>query len=358
MKILFLPKYSYSGASSRYRTHQFIPFFRKEGIICDVKSFFDDEHINTINKSMRGLSLRLLFFILRRIKILLKVKKYDLLFIEKEIIPYFPPIIEFILQLFGVKYILDYDDAIFHNYNKTKNIFIRIFLKNKINSIIKKASYIIVGNTYLENYALKFNKRVAKIPTVIDLNKYKLDTEIKKNEGFIIGWVGSYYSSKYFVSIIEALQLFEKKYKCEIRLIGFNKNLLTKDIKLPINVIKWNKYSEIKEIQKFTVGIAPLLDSPFARGKCAFKSVQYMACKLPVITTPIGANGEIIKHNINGFYANTKEEWFKYIEYLYQNPDVVNEFGERNRKLIEKEYSVQSKLKQYIEIFNFIYNKL
>ncbi len=354
MKILFLPKYNYSGASSRYRTYQFIPFFTEKAIACKVESFFDDAHILSINLSRRAAKLKFLRFILKRFMLIFKAKKYDLLFIEKELIPYFPSVIETVLKWMGVKFILDYDDAVFHNYDQNSNPVIRLLLRNKIPNIVKKADYVIAGSTYLYNYVLKLNKNVRKIPTVIDLKKYPLLKDSEEEEEFIIGWTGSYYTSRYVNLIMDVLKTFATKYSCRICLSGYNKKLLPDDMNKFVKIVDWEEETEVREIQKFSVGIAPMEDSPFSRGKCAFKSVQYMACQIPVIATPIGANGEIVKHNENGFHARTPEDWYKYLEFFYLNREKIKEFGGKGRMLVENEYCLQARMEQYLEIFNFV----
>ena len=351
MRILFLPKYNYSGPSSRYRTHQFIPFFEERGITCDVNAFFPDSHIEKINAGKRGAKLSIVWNILRRFNIILKARKYDLLIIEKEMIPYFPGVIEWIFKLLKIRYILDYDDAIFHNYDKNGKSYIRFFLSLKMPNIMSNAAHIITGSTYLYKYAKQFTDEVIKIPTVIDINKYSAK-DFTNNNDFVIGWVGSYYTSQYVVDLFPALDKFTAKYNVKIRLMGFNKALLPISLKDRVEIIEWNEKTEVEEIAKFTVGIAPLHNTPFARGKCAFKSVQYLACGIPFVTSPIEANAETVAHDVNGFHAKTNDEWFKYLEYFYLNRDKVIEFGMRNRKVVEERYTIQSQLPVYVELFN------
>ena len=351
MKILFLPKYSSSGASSRYRTHQFIPFFRDEGIRCDVESFFDDNHISNINRSRRRLCLDFLLRIAKRFFLIFKARRYDLFFIEKELVPYFPGFIESVLKLSGVKIILDYDDAIFHNYDSSSNPVVRFFLRKKICRIMKKADCIIAGSRYIENYALKFNISVTRIPTVINLQRYP-EGQYDRDGEFIIGWIGSFYTTPYVNLIADVLQCFVTEHdRCSIHLIGYNTRLLPEGIKRFVKVIEWDEKTEVEEIKRFSVGISPLQDTPFSRGKCAFKSIQYMACSLPVIVTPIGANAEIIRHEENGFHAETGEDWYRFLDLLYNNRDEAARIGRRNREVVEDKYCVQSRLNDYLEVF-------
>ena len=351
VKIKFFSKYSYSGASSRYRTYQYVSLFLKTGIKCKVYPFFDDKHIKNINKGYKKNSLLLLFrYLLKRLFLILFLKKNDIVFIEKELIPYFPPILEWYLSIRQVKFILDYDDAVIHNYDQSTNKLVRRFLSSKIPYIQKKAEVVINGSRYLLNLSLINNKKSYFIPTSLDINKYKYSTIEKKQ--FIIGWIGSHSTSKLILPILELIENFCIKNNIKLHLIGFDANLLKTENKEVYSVIEWNENTEISEINKFDIGISPSVDSPFARGKCAFKSIQYMSCSKPVITSPVGANAHVVDHDITGFHANTPEEWFKYLTYLYLNHDIAVKMGIAGRKKVEEEFSIQVNYKKYIEIFN------
>jgi glycosyltransferase involved in cell wall biosynthesis len=153
---------------------------------------------------------------------------------------------------------------------------------------------------------------------------------------------------------MDVLKKFVSSHCCRIHLIGYNKRLLPADMEEFTDVIVWDESTEAEEVRKFSVGIAPLEDTPFSRGKCAFKSIQYMACGVPVILTPVGANKEIIKHGENGFHAETEADWYRYLEYFYLNRAGIRLMGERNRKLAEEKYCVQSMLGEYMKVFESV----
>jgi glycosyltransferase involved in cell wall biosynthesis len=349
MKILFLPKYNEAGASSRYRTHQFLPYFRERGFQCDVLPFFDEKHISDINQSKRSTKISYIEAIFGRISLIYKAGKYDLLFIEKELIPYFPPIIENLLLRQKVKYILDFDDAIFHNYDLHKSSLVRTFLGSKVPNIVSNASAIVTGSNYLYQFCKQYNANVYLIPTVVNLDKYPIKKD--KAAAKVVGWIGSFYTSDYLKVTFEALERVLPEQEALLNLIGFNRASLPAVLKPYTNVISWNQQNEVEEIRKFAVGISPLIDSPFARGKCAFKSIQYMACGKPVVTSPVGANGELVKHKQNGFHANTSNDWYKYLSMLLNDSALASAIGEKNRKAVEDHYSLQHVLERYLTIF-------
>lgn len=352
MVVKFLPKYSYSGASSRYRTFQYMPFFRKEGIKCIIYPFFDDIHIKNIKASNRKKTLLLFVkYLFKRIVVIYSLKKNDIVFIEKELIPYFPPFFEWYLFIRKIRYILDYDDAIIHNYDLSANKVIRKLLSNKIPYIQKKASVVINGSKYLMDLSEKNNKKSIFIPTSLDIKKYNFkDTEI--NSDFIIGWIGSHSTSKLVMPILNEIEDFCIINNIKIHLIGFDEKLLTDKNKKVIKVIRWKEETEVREIYKFNIGISPSIDTAFARGKCAFKSIQYMACAKPVITSPIGANAQVVEHRVTGFHANNTTDWFKYLKYLYENRNIAEQMGKIGQEKVINEYTVQENYKKYIDIFN------
>ena len=352
MRVLFLTKYSKMGASSRYRTFQYLPYLKEKGIYFDVKPLFDDEYLKykyAYGKTNVSLAFKR---ILKRIKLILfDSYKYDLLVIEKELIPYFPPIFEYYLNLIGKPFIVDYDDAVWHNYDNNRNKIIRFILKNKIKIVMKLAEVVIGGSEYIINYAKKSGaKKIIKIPTVIDLEKYRCEgKENKKKDKFVIGWIGSPSTSKYILTINEVLAEFTKKYNAIVHLVGFDKKLANK-LLFNFKIIDWNEDTEVQEICKFDVGIMPLIDGPFERGKCGLKIIQYMGCKKPVIASSIGENNIIVNHGINGYLVKTYRDWFKYLKLLYYSYDRRITMGINGYNKVKEIYSLQKNIDKYLSL--------
>lgn len=350
MKILFLPKYDKDGPSSRYRTFQYLQYYNDFGIDCVVFPFFSYGYISSLNaKSSVFFYMRGIF---RRMKKVFSFYKYDLIVIEKELIPYFPSILEYILFLFKKKYILDFDDAIYVNYSESSNCIVRFFLKNKIKKIISWASGVITGSPELTAYAKKYNKKVVEIPTSIDLVKYSLDSALVKAERFVIGWIGGRATSKHIEIIKPALDRFLFEYdNVYLHLIGYSGNLFVENEH--IKIISWSSITEVEELGKIDIGVMPLVNQPFERGKCGFKLIQYMACSKPTISTPLLANVKI-DNGIGNLFATSQEEWFSCLEEMYNNRRDYCEIGSRNRKIVLQEYSIQSNYLKYISFFKAI----
>lgn len=348
MKILFLPKYNELGPSSRYRIYQYLNSYKKSGIAVAIAPLFGS-HFFTNNKIIKiGYTL---YYYLRRSFKLLQVYKYDLIYVEYELFPYFPSIFEKLFRFLKVKYIVDYDDAIFHNYNSSSNFFVKLLLSNKIDNVIKNAHYVLSGSPYLTNYISRINAKCVEIPTSVSQDKYVQKTKSETNTVFTIGWIGSRTTSINVLKLIPAFEVLSHKMEFKLNLIGFDINESSKLAHLNVNFINWNAETEIEEINKFDVGIMPLENTRFNQGKCGFKLVQYMGCSLPTIATPLEANVKINRNKKN-LYAITTEEWVSAFEKIYNNQNYFREVGQENYEDFTKYYTVESNSETYIALFN------
>lgn len=339
MRILLLPKYGRKAASCRYRYLQYIPYLEKNGISCTISPLFDDAYLENKFKNGRALIYDILRAFICRFKAILSSHKYDLVILHCEAFPYLPPLFEKYLKLRKIPYIFDYDDAIFHNYDQNPNRLINWLLRDKVATAIGGAKYVTAGCQYLADYALNVIGNVEVVPTVIDIDKYQTcKFERKSTNTFMIGWIGSPSTAKYVEEIGLALSEICNNSSTKIVLIGAGK------VDLPgvnLEKIDWSEDSEIENMRVFDVGIMPLSDGPWERGKCGFKLIQYMACGLPVVASPIGVNSDIVEEGKNGYLARTTEEWVRALTTLRDNKELRQRMGEAGRKKVEEQYCLQ-----------------
>ena len=365
MTVLALTKYSYDGPSSRYRFYNYRHCFAKRGIDMTIEPFFNKHYFQAANKRQKGLYIILSY--LKRLLIILQLlcspNKYDLILIEYELFPYLPEWFEYLLRKRDIRYIVDYDDAIFHKYDMHKNLLIRKLLKNKISKIITYANYVIVCNEYLNEYAKKNNKHILRLPTVVFLNKYKKemkDFQREENDTFTIGWIGSRTTSKYVLDILEVFEALAKKYHNIIfLLVGFDKSLVTQEQidTCHLNIVEWNEMDEIKNILTMDIGIMPLRDDPWCRGKCGFKLIQYMSCKKSVIASAVGVNYTIIENGINGFLVNDPSEWLIALETLYKNKTLREQMAINNFRKVKLLYNYGKNCNKYAKLIKNLSTK-
>lgn len=352
MNIIFFPKYTQIGPSSRYRIYQYLRYLKDYN--CIIHPFFDDKYRPG---NFNGVSAY--FYVigcyLKRLSNMLKLNKNDIVFVQYEFTQFSPFFVLF-FKLRNIRYIVDYDDAVFHDYDQSKSKIIRKLFKNKIACVIKNANYVITGSPYLTQYALKYNKNVIEIPTSINLDNYIVNQK-EESDKFIIGWIGSKTTSVNLIGLIPAFEsLLKDGFNFEIRCIGFDIELLDKFSHLPFKAIGWKAKTEVNEIGKFDVGIMPLTDNPFNNGKCAFKLIQYMACGIPTISTPLEANIKVNRDN-NNLFSNNIEEWITNFKYCLNNHDSLKKTGVKNRSIIEKFYTIQVNHNRYIKIFKNLEDK-
>lgn len=337
MKVLFFTKYSRRGASSRLRSFQYFPFLERDGIEAVVSPLFDDTYLTSLysNKATKWSAAK---GYLRRLHKLLSVKQYDNIFIEYELFPYLPAWGEFILKKLGVRYIVDYDDAIFHNYDLSSNKIIRILLEKKIDKVMKYSSTVIAGNQYLADRAKKAGaKRIEIIPTVIDIDRYRIKKPNNRDK-IVIGWIGTPFTLKYVESISTVLQILGEQYNVEVIIVGAKGNV---GISGNIHFIDWTEDTEVASIANFDIGIMPLIDSPWEKGKCSYKLIQYMGCAVPVVASQIGMNKEVVIEGETGFLVNTMEDWLKALELYIRFPEMRLIHGVAGRKRALEQYSLQ-----------------
>lgn len=351
MKILFLTRYDDAGASSRYRVYEYLPLFASRNVTFFVSPLLDENYILALNKSQKSSVFYLAFRYTKRLLLLFTIYRYDLVYVEKEVFPYLPdPLLLF--KVFNKKYIVDFDDAIFHNYDSDVNqrSILNFLLRNKIKKVIKNAGYVVCGSPYLTRYARKYSNNVVEIPTSVDFSHYKARRNTNASN-FKIGWIGSKTTSRHLLTIKNAILKFCSNFNCEVGLIGFDESLANDFIDYPcVKVIKWTKNTEIEELSKLSLGIMPLLDEPFERGKCGFKLIQYMACGLPTISTPLEANLKIDRGNGN-LFAETENDWYDCFLKVWENQEYYQAIGQKNIETVEAYYSLESNVSSYIALF-------
>jgi glycosyltransferase involved in cell wall biosynthesis len=240
------------------------------------------------------------------------------------------------LNLMGIRYVVDYDDAIFHNYDLSSNPLKRLFAK-KIDKVMQGAALVVCGNAYLAERARQAGaRRIEIVPTVVDLERYAVGDQ-KQGGRIVIGWVGSPTTAKYLEVVAPALQEIAAEFPVQLRVIGAQFDLPGLDVDCRL----WSEESEVREIQNFDIGIMPLLDSPWERGKCGYKLIQYMACGVPGIASPVGVNKEIIANGVNGYLAASKDDWLSAFRLLCTNAQARRAMGEHGRRMVEQRYCLQ-----------------
>ena len=337
--LLLLTRYGRLGASSRMRSLQFLPWLEQAGFECTVAPLVDDGQLQVRYQKGGYQLFGLLQAYWRRVRTLMQRHRFDVVWIEKEALPWLPAWFErFLLR--GAPYVLDYDDAIFHNYDQHSSALVRRFFGRRIDRLMTGARLVVAGNVYLTQRAQDAGAPWVEIlPTVIDLDRYSVKPALAPADELLrIVWIGSPSTIRYLALLREPLAALGQRFAFKLRVIGGG------TIDLPgvdVEFMQWAEATEVASIQACDIGVMPLLDSPWERGKCGYKLIQYMACGLPVVASPVGVNGEIVRVGENGFLADTTSEWVDALGRLLSNAALRQQMGKVGRKRVEAEYCIQ-----------------
>jgi len=344
-KILFIVFGGVNKPSSRYRIFQFLDNIRENGLDFQYKI------VSTPQKAATRHYPRFLSGVIHALNLMkfyLLISYYcirwaDKAFIQKTILP---QIVIELLIIRKTRFIYDFDDAIYVPFSHQKNARKR---KRKIEALtcqLKNAETVIVGNQVLEEYALQFRNECKIIPTVIDLQKYC----VRKNNqsfNFIIGWIGTSQNLVFLDKIAHPLRVLRQEFPQLKLLVICDKPYELDDI--VINKL-WSKETEIDDMLLMDIGIMPLSDDEWTRGKCSFKAIQYMALGIPAVISPVGMNTEVIKDGVNGFLADTEDEWITKLRNTIVDQNLRQTFAIKGREEVEAKYSLQVWLNQWHQI--------
>jgi glycosyltransferase involved in cell wall biosynthesis len=339
MQILLLTRYERLGSSSRVRFYQYIPYLTAQGIKIANAPFFDDQYVHNLYLGRRTSVKTILGSYLKRLSVLTRSTSFDLLWVEKELFPWMPAGFEALFHPLKIPYVVDYDDASFHRYDKHGSLLVRALLGRKIDSVMRQANMVIAGNDYLAERAIKAGaKNVEYLPSVVDVSQYTMKEPVSDSI-FRIGWIGAPVTASYLDLIRAAIELLSQESKVHLVLIGAGSIQPFSNVSM--EVLPWSEDIERELSQKFDVGIMPLVDGPFERGKCGYKLIQYMASSLPVVASPVGVNQQIVEPQVNGYLANSSTDWLVALRELRDSVQKRKMMGQAGRQKAEQMYNLQ-----------------
>ena len=347
MQILVLTRYQRLGSSSRVRFYQYYPYLKSHGVEIVNAPFFDDEYVRNLYESQAASLKVAVKAYTSRLSILIQKKDFNLIWVEKEFLPWFPASLEALFRARQVPYVVDYDDAVFHRYDLHSSKLIRLLLGKKIDRVMQNAALVIAGNEYIAQKALRSGAhRVQILPSVVDVSQYTVKRH-QPGSTFAVGWIGSPVTAPYLGMIHDALRELNRESVLQLVLVGA-RNQPFSDV--ATEMMPWNEEIELTASQKFDVGVMPLPDGPFERGKCGYKLVQYMAGGLPVVASPVGANLQIVEHEINGFLSASTEDWINNLRSLRDDPQKRNKMGKAGRQKAEQSYNLHVTAPKLLEL--------
>lgn len=333
--LLLLPRFGRSGANSRYRLWQFIPLFEAAGYNVDIAPLLGDDYLTRLYGESKRSLIRLSIAYLLRIYTLRRIRKYSAILLDQEMLPYMPAWIERSVSAIGARVIVDYDDGAYCKYVN------RVGLRGKIPQIMKVSAAVVVGNHHLATYAQSFAKTVCLIPTVVDIDKYVPKQGHRPDGVLRICWIGTPITAKRFlVGLVPVLREVQRRFPNVLfRFIG--SGTFPGADELRAEYMQWSEATEASLITAADIGIMPLPDCEFERGKCGLKLIQYMAAGLPVVASPVGENRYIVEEGGNGFFATNSGEWIEHLSLLVCDSALRSRMGARGREIVEQRYCLR-----------------
>lgn len=345
MKIFYFSRNVEIEPASRYRIYQYLPFLAGRGAEVEVQPLFREFYFWILNLPR---PLKIIFqilycpyrFAVRAFRLLWR-SPADLVIIKDQLFPYLPWWVEKFLFPAGQAVGVDLDDAVFLTPGQGR----------KMEKVLGVAGFVMVGNKYLSDFAARHNRKVCLVPTVVDTARIRARTDWKIADpgGVItIGWIGLAYNLSYLRELAEPLAELSRKFRIRLKVVS------SRGVKMRgVNVVfkKWSLAGEDDEVQSFDIGIMPLRDDEWSRGKCGLKLIQYMAAGVPVVASPVGVNAEIINDGQNGFWARNPAEWVEKLAILCQNEELRRDFGIRGRETVEKSFSLSAWAPRLYEVY-------
>lgn len=339
LRVLQLSRYDRSGPSSRLRQYQYADALAAAGIDVVAAPLFDTAFVARLFDGRRGRPGSIVHGYLRRLAELVRSGRFDLLWIEYELFPWLPYVLERLFRANRTPYVLELDDAVFHRYDLHPNPLVRRILGRKIDSLMRGAAVVVAGNAYIAGRARSAGaRRVEIVPTAVDIDLYRPSSS--RVEGpFTVGWIGSPVTASYLEPLVSVAR--ELRRRGEMRFVVVGGGHAT-PADLGAIVEPWTEESEVRRLQSFHVGVMPLRDGPWERGKCGLKIIQYHACGIPAVASPVGVNEEIVDDGVSGFLPRDAGEWVSALDRLRTDEVLRLRMGEAGRRSAAARFSTVS----------------
>jgi len=330
------------GAGCRFRIAQFIPYLEAHGFDVTLSPLFTTEFFRLVYRPGSYMRKAMTFtaLSLKRLDSLRDISRFDVVFIYREVFPIGPALVERLLTM-GDRppVVFDFDDAIFlPSVSEANRVIGALKLPQKVATIIGRSRHVIAGNEYLADYARRFNPAVSVIPTSVDTDVYMPAPPRAERETPVVGWIGSPTTAPYIRNLAPVLQRVNERHPFTLRISGLGEPLVIPGI--DVDNVPWSLVDEVALFNGCDVGVYPLADDEWSKGKCGFKAIEFMACGVPVVAAAVGVNREIIEDGANGFLASTDDEWVDKLGRLLADAGLRRRFGETGRRTIETRYSL------------------
>lgn len=354
MKVLFLLAHSNLAASARFRVHQYIPFLEQHGIHCDVRPFFSADLFGLMYRG-GNISRKVGLFsgqTLSRLRDLGDARDYDVLFVQRECFPVGPAWMERYLARLGRPIVFDFDDAIFLPRPSPLVNWVR--RPSKTSAIVSLADQVIVSTEHLRGYAAAYNTNVWVIPTSVDTqSEYRARQYLSEGPStppgpVRIGWIGGHSTARYFDRLAPVLERIGRRYPIEVLVVGAGREFSIPGVRVENR--KWTLDNEADSFRSLDIGVYPLPDGVWERGKGGFKAIQYMAAAVPSVVSPVGVLKDMVSDGEHAYFATDDASWEDRLARLIADPALRRRMGESGRRHCEAEFSVHASAPKLLHV--------
>ena len=347
MRVAAFTRYDREAASTRQRVLQYLPYLEGAGIKVEVHPLLDDAYVRSLASGEAPSRPAVAAAYARRLRHLLRGETADLLWVYAELFPWLPAGVERLAFRSGKPLLYDYDDAFFHAYDDHPNRVVRRLLGGKLVPLMKGAAAVCAGNPYLRDYAARHNRATHVLPTVVDTDRYR-PAEHRGERPLTIGWIGSPSTWNYVKPLLPLLADLARERRVRFLAVGAGAAAAADGFD-GMTLQPWSEAGEIASVQAMDIGIMPLPDAPWARGKCGYKLIQYMACGLPVVASPVGVNAQIVSDG-TGFLSGDLDQWRRALDRLIGDGELRRRMGGAGRARVVEDYSLQVHAPRLVEI--------
>jgi len=343
--LVLLPKPMGLSPSQRFRLEQWAPHLAAEhGIRLDFAPF-ESRALTDLLPKPGKVAAKAIFTLrdfVRRSAAIARARDYDAVVVHREAALLGPAIYETMLAALRIPIIFDFDDAIWApGQVLSQGVFSKLRFPSKTRSIIRRSAIVTAGNAFLADFARSNGATVEVVPTSIELADYPTVPEPSSSEPFVVCWTGSTPTLTHFEYARAPLEAFARQGRLRVKVIC-NVPPARAIEGAEMEFVPWSADGEAATLGACHVGIMPLPDDEFARGKCGLKALQCMSTGRPVIVSPVGVNLEIVKPGENGFLASSVDEWVTALNQLADSPELRARLGANARRTVEQQYSAET----------------
>jgi len=334
-RYLFLSPYPTSVASHRVRLEQYVPYLERDGATVDVRSLVGERAYRARGPA---LAAAVLAGSLLRIADALRAQEYDAVLVHREALPLPTAAIEGVLSRTSRRLIFDFDDAIYLPQPFARSAGSR-WLRSpaKFGRMVGAAHIVFAGNQHLAERAAQHARDVRVVPTTVDTDRVT-PGPVRDAARITIGWMGSPSTAHYLDLIAPALrEVLRREPRVDIRIVGAGPR---PGLTERTQTVSWSLETEVDELRSFDIGLMPLPDDEWSRGKCGYKSLQYMSAGVHAVGSPVGVATEMIEHGRNGLLAKTPQDWVAALLDLAADPARRRILAQAGRHTAVERYSL------------------